>query len=78
MLCKEKLEVTYFNLFTKKVLKGNMCCDGTANMPSALQIGLYDVLNVAIVRSLTVQLKVPFTVCRVTKNITIIECKYAK
>lgn len=56
MLCKEKLEVTYFKLFTKKkVIKGNMCCDGTTNIPSALQIGLCDVLNVAIVQSLTMQ-----------------------
>lgn len=50
-----------------------MCCDGTANIPSALQKGLCDVLNVGIVRSLTMQLKVPFTVCRITENITIIE-----
>jgi hypothetical protein len=32
-----------------------MCCDGTTNIPSALQIGLCDVLNVAIVQSLTMQ-----------------------
>lgn len=70
--------MTYFKLFTKKGIKGNMCCDGTANIPRALQIGLCDVPNVAIVRSLAVQLKVPFTACRVTKNMTIIECKYAK
>jgi len=78
MLCKEKLEVTYYKLFTRKVFKGNMCCDGTANIPSALQVGLYDILNVAFVQSLTVWLKSPFTVCRITENIIIIECKYAK
>lgn len=65
MICKEKLEVTYFKLFTTIVIKGNMCCDGTASIPSALKIGLYDV-SLAIVQSLTVQLKVPFIVCSIT------------
>lgn len=66
MICKEKLEVTYFKLFTTIVIKGNMCCDGTANIPSVLKIGLCDVVNLAIVQSLTVQLKVSFIVCSIT------------
>jgi hypothetical protein len=58
--------MTYLKLFTKKFVEDNMCFDGTANIPSALQIGLCDILKLAIAQSLTVQLKVPFTVCRIT------------
>jgi hypothetical protein len=52
-----KVRSEIFKIVYQKVIKGNMCCDGTASIPSALQIGLCDILNVAIVQSLTVQLK---------------------
>jgi nucleosome binding factor SPN SPT16 subunit len=48
--------MTYFELFTKKFAEDNMCFDGTANIPSALQIGLCDILKFAIAQSLTIQL----------------------
>jgi hypothetical protein len=54
MLCKEKLKVTYFKLFTRKVIKDSLYCADGVSIFYALKIGLQDHLGLALVLSLTV------------------------